>query len=121
MESRVMETQMLYIKDRLTGEFENIKEYMEHDISTERNQWSRTTKKYRKELDLTWEEIMDMDKKRLKSLIKEWYTNQWKKEIETKKSLNWYKEGKHHNKYEECYRNYKIRNTWHEPEATLCN
>ena len=72
MESRVMETQMLYIKDRLTGEFENIKEYMEqeHDISTERSEWSRTANKYRKELGLTWEEIKDMDRKRLKSLIK---------------------------------------------------
>ena len=48
-----------------------------------------------------------MDRKRLKSLIKAWDTSQWKEELETKKFLRRYKEGKPHIRYDECYRNDK--------------
>ena len=48
-----------------------------------------------------------MDRKKLKTLIKEQDTCQWKEELETKISLRWYKEGKPYIGYDECYRNYK--------------
>ena len=46
METRVMETQLLYAKDTMTGTFEKIKNYMEHDILTGRSEWSRTADTY---------------------------------------------------------------------------
>ena len=72
METRMMETLLLYVKDRLTGDFQEIKKYMEHDIHTERSEWSRTANKYRTKLGLTWDDIKDMDRKKLKSMIKDW-------------------------------------------------
>ena len=66
-----------------------------------------TANKYRTELGLTWYDVKDLDRKKLKSMIKEWNTCQWKEELDTKISLRWYKEGKPYIGYDGCYRNNK--------------
>ena len=74
METRVMETLLLYAKDTLTGTFKQARSYMEHDIQTTRSEWIRTADTYIMELGMLWEEIKSMERKKFKMLIKEWDT-----------------------------------------------
>ena len=47
MESRIMETMLIFVRDTLTNNFEKIKTYMNHDIRTGKGQWIRTINEYR--------------------------------------------------------------------------
>ena len=74
METRAMETVLMYIKDTLEGTFEKIKSYLEHDIITEGSEWMRTANEYRRELNISWEEFRDVDRKMLKKRIRDFNT-----------------------------------------------
>ena len=56
METRAMETVLMYMTDTLAGTFEQVNPYMEHDIETEGSKWVRTAN--------------DIDRKTLKKQIK---------------------------------------------------
>ena len=60
----------MYAKDTLTGSFEQIKAYMNHDIQTERSEWIRTANTYRDRLGISWEELKEIDRNKLKMQIK---------------------------------------------------
>ena len=53
MESRIMETMLIYTRDILIGDFENKKKYMNHDIQSERGKGYKTTNEYRMKLSIT--------------------------------------------------------------------
>ena len=55
MESRVMESMLMYVRETLIGEFEDVKKYMNHDIQTGRGEWARTANEYRMRLGVSWE------------------------------------------------------------------
>ena len=95
-------------KKTITGDFENVKKYMNHDIQTERGEWIRTANEYRMRLGISWEDLKGMEKKHLKALIIEWDTSQWLEDVLHKPSLQWYRLGKTSIGYENCYRNTKI-------------
>ena len=67
METRVVETVLMYAKDTLTGTFEKVKDYMNHGIETKRSEWIRTAKTYRIELGLSWEQLQSIEKKTTKN------------------------------------------------------
>ena len=56
----------MYVKDMLERSFEKIKMYLEHDIDTEGGEWMRTVNRYRQELNITWQEIREEDRKAFK-------------------------------------------------------
>ena len=105
VETRIIETILLFAKDSFTGPFEKIKDYMSHEKETEKGIWIRTANSYRQEIGVSWEEIMDMDRRKLKLKIRDWDTQQWLEEVVQRPTLQWYREAKLYIGYDDCYRN----------------
>lgn len=61
-----METMISYIIDVMKGSFINIKEMMIDTINKKRGKWYNTVNEYRNELGITWDDVLNMDKKNLK-------------------------------------------------------
>ena len=72
--TRIMETVLLFAKDTLEGDFQRIKNYMEHEIVTEKGEWIKTTNRYLKTLNMSWEKLRSMDRSEIKKNIREWDT-----------------------------------------------
>ena len=92
METRAMETTLMYIKDILESSFEKIKIYLEHDIDTEGGEWMRTANRYKQDLNIIWQEIREEDRKTLKKRLRGWDTQKWMEEVLHKPPLIWYRE-----------------------------
>ena len=89
VESRVMETMLTFARDTLQGKFENIKEYMEHDLETGKGRWAKTIQRYEQELEIEQEELKIISKKELKDKVKERDTRKWTENMEEKDTLKW--------------------------------
>ena len=63
VKSRIMETTLAYIIDVMASEFSKLKGMMNDAIKREKGKWFNNTNKYRLELGLTWEELINLDKK----------------------------------------------------------
>ena len=105
VETRVMETILMFALDTPKGNFEKVKDYMIHDKETGKGSWIRTANSYRIEIGVTWEEMLEMDRRNLKMKIREWDNQKWIEEVGSKPTLKWYKEGKHNIQYDMCYNN----------------
>ena len=66
VKSRIMETTISYIIDVMKGSFTNIKDMMIDTINKKRSKWYNAVNEYRNELGITWDDILNMDKKYLK-------------------------------------------------------
>ena len=66
VKSRIMESMLSFIINTNKSNFTNLKEMMKDSIARKKGKWFRTVNKYREELDLTWNEIEDMDRITLK-------------------------------------------------------
>ena len=77
MESRIVESMLNYVRETLTGTFENVKKYMNHDIQVGKGVWFKTADGYREKLNISWDDLKGMEKKDLKNLIKKWDSNKW--------------------------------------------
>merc|ERR1712030_59289 len=53
METKITETVWLYAKDTLGGTFEKIKDYMNHDVETDKGEWIRAANSYLITLNMT--------------------------------------------------------------------
>ena len=71
VETRVMEMILLVVKDTLTGSFKKVKDYMEHEKITEKGSWIKTANGYREEIGVSWEQVLEMDRRKLKLQIRE--------------------------------------------------
>ena len=105
VKSRIMETMISYIIDVMKGNFTKIKEMMIDTINKKRGKWYNTVNEYRNELGITWDEVMSMDKKNLKKLIRAYATDKWKESLEMKASMRIYNQEKGKIEYEQCYNN----------------
>ena len=47
METKAMETALMYVKDMMESSFEIIKTYLEYDIATEGSEWMKTINRYK--------------------------------------------------------------------------
>ena len=94
MESRIMETMLMFVSDTLASGFEKVKTYMNHNIETGKGQWIRAVNEYRSKLGVTWNEFRQLEKKELKKMIREYDTQNWIEEVLHKPSLQWYRIGK---------------------------
>ena len=79
-----METMISYIIDVMKGDFINIKEMMIDTINKKKGKWYKTVDEYRNDLGITWDDIMSMDKKNLKKVIRAFDTDKWKEDLEKK-------------------------------------
>merc|ERR1711874_959448 len=77
--SRIMETMLAYAMDTLTGRFQEVKKMMKHTIDKEKGRWFKTINEYRIELNISWEDLENMDRASLKMIVREYDTDKWKK------------------------------------------
>ena len=105
MTSRIMENMLSFVIDILLCDFENIKSYMLHEIETGKGQWIRVVNRYRNTLDISWEEMKNMEKKQLKIKIREYNTKMQKEGMLNKTPLKGYRLGKKGIGYDLCYSN----------------
>ena len=66
MISRIMETVLLYVIDTLSSSFENLKKYMNDGIEKGKRQWINAINDYRMKLDMSWDDLRNIDRKSLK-------------------------------------------------------
>merc|ERR1712179_249186 len=105
VKSRIMETILLYLIDTLASQFTNIKLMMEDTILKGVGRWYKAVEEYRLELGLTWNDLRNIDKPTLKTIVKEYDTIKWYEGMSKKPSLKFYIKEKGEIKYEQCYRN----------------
>merc|ERR1711874_765623 len=86
MQTRIMETMLLFFIDTLASSFEDIKRYMNDTIEKGKGQWINTVNDYRAKIGLSWED--------LKKRIKEYDTQLWLEGMNQKPVLRWYMLGK---------------------------
>ena len=78
---------------------------MEHDKLTGKGIWIKTANAYRIEIGMTWDQILEIDRRKLKVHIREWDTQKWLEDVLHKPTLQWYREGKMYIGYDYCYSN----------------
>ena len=105
MKTRIMDSNLQYVRDVMNGKFGNVKEMMEDTIKKKKGNWYVTVSSYLKELGITWEILYTLTKSEIKTLTRHYDTLLWEKDLKEKKILKYYKEGKGKMKYEFCYRN----------------
>ena len=94
MISRIMEIMLLYVIDILYSNFENLKMYMNDGIEKGKGQWIKTINNYRMKLEMSWDELRNIDRKALKDKIKEYDTQMLLQGMFQKPTLKWYMIGK---------------------------
>ena len=55
VETRAMETALMFTRDTLQGRFEKVKSYMSHETETIKGRWAKAVNKYRQKIGLTLE------------------------------------------------------------------
>ena len=105
VKSRIMETSLSYIIDVMTGNFTDIKEMMSDTIKMQRGKWYNSVNGYREELDIQWKDLLTMDKKCLKNIIRKYDTTKWKEGLGLKETMRIYDSEKGRIGYELCYNN----------------
>ena len=78
---------------------------MEHEKQTKKGVWIRTVNRYREEIGILWEELIEMDKRELKLKIREQDTQKWMEEMMNKFTMKYYREANPYIGYGDCYRN----------------
>ena len=87
MKSRVMETMLLFLVDTLACEFLNVKTMMTDTITKGKGKWFNTINEYRQELDMTWDQLKEIDRKSLKVMVRKYDTDKWREGLMMKTSL----------------------------------
>ena len=105
VKSRIMETSLAYIIDVMNSEFNELKSMMQDSIKREKGRWFNNINRYRQELKLTWEELLNQDRKSLKKLIKNYDNDCWEKGLLEKPAAKFYATEKKEIGYKHCYRN----------------
>ena len=71
METRAMETQLLYIKDTLEGPFTDLARMITHQRETNKGEWIAYANRHLRTLGISFEKMIDMNRIELKGKIKE--------------------------------------------------
>ena len=74
-------------------------------IEEKRGKWFFHVERYRMELDISWKDLLKLDKKSLKKLIRNYDNECWEKELGDKPEARFYRTEKKEIKYEGCYIN----------------
>ena len=82
-----------------------VKNMMLDTIEKGKGKWYRAINGYRNDLELSWDDLKNLDKPTLKNIIQLYDTKEWEKGMAGKISLRFYIQEKSKIKYEFCYRN----------------
>ena len=105
METRQMEASILFVKDELESGFEKIRIALENNIRNNKGDWIHRINNFIKTVNLTWTEIRNKNRQKIRDIIRKHDTVVWEEGMENKSSLYMYKEEKKKMGYEECYNN----------------
>ena len=105
VESRIMETVLLYALDTIQGKFENIKSMMNDTMEVGKGRWYSSVSKYLNELNLQWKSLESLPRKELKAMVREYDTVKWRQGLLGMKTQIYYCLGKKKMGYDYCYRN----------------
>ena len=105
METRFMQTKLLFVKSILEGENELLKEILNNTVGDNKNVWNRKLNDYLRNLDINFNNINRMSKQEIRVLARHFDTTKWEKEIEKKTSIPIYRRFKTQIKEEQIYRN----------------
>ena len=104
MKTRVIAGKLQYLKSIWKGEKDILKRVIE-DMQAKESKWWKVTNSYREECGITTREVKQNTKAELKEQTRKWDTENWKRELESKSSLNIYKQWKNAIKEETIYDN----------------
>ena len=105
VKSRIMETSLAYILDVMNGGFEELKSIMQDSINEGKGRWYNNVNKYRQELNISWDDFLNLDKKNLKKMIRNYDNDCWEVGLQEKSSIKFYAAEKKEIGYEFFYRN----------------
>merc|ERR1711874_134423 len=88
--SRIMETMMLYVIDTMKSGFENIKAMMEDIIKVKKGRWYTSIDKHRENLGITWDDLKEMSREKLKLRVKDYDTKKWKASLQDMSTQRYY-------------------------------
>ena len=78
---------------------------MMNTIKKQKGKWYNAVDEYREELGITWDDILAMDRKCLKDIIRTYDTDKWREGLDMKASMKIYSLEKEKIGYEFCYNN----------------
>ena len=93
MRTRVASGKLQYINSVYRGSKDILKEILE-DMQTKRTKWWKLSESYIEDCGLTIKKVKESTKEELKEQIRKWDTEKWKTEVESKSSLNIYRQWK---------------------------
>merc|ERR1711874_696750 len=105
VDSRIMETMLLYAIDTMQGGFQNIKNMGEDTMKVKKGRWYISIEKYMENLGISWEELKKMSREELKRRVREYDTKKWETSLQDLKTQKYYVQGKKKLGYDFCYRN----------------
>ena len=105
METRFIQTKLLFVNNILEGENELIKQILYNTIEDNKNTWKRKFKDYLRDLNISFNRLTRMSMQEIKDKARNVDTEKWNREIEKKTSIHIYKKFKTQIKEEQFYRN----------------
>merc|ERR1711913_270672 len=105
VDSRIMETMLLYARDTMQGGFQNIKDMMEDTMKVKKGKWYVSIEKHMENLGISWEVLKEMPRAELKRRVREYDTKKWETSLQDLKTQKYYVIGKKKFGYDFCYRN----------------
>ena len=105
VDSRIMETMLLYALDTMQGGFQNIKNMMEDTMKVKKGRWYVSIEKHMENLGISWEMLKKMPREELKRRVRKYDTKKWETSLQDLKTQKYYVIGKKKFGYDFCYRN----------------
>ena len=84
METRIMESKLLFTKHILEGSNNLTKQILKESRMKKNNIYNRTLSKYLKKLNIYYEQLTSLSKENIKNRAREWDTEKWKEDMESK-------------------------------------
>ena len=78
------------IIDVMKGNFTYVKDMMMDTIKKQKGKWYNAVDEYREELGITWDDILAIDRKCIKYIIRAYDTDKWREGLDMKVSMRIY-------------------------------
>merc|ERR1712121_421708 len=91
------------ILDVMSSEFTELKIMMQDSIKKGKGRWYNNINRYRQELKITWDDLLGLDRKALKKLIRNYDNDCWEDGLLEKPTTEFYAVEKREIGYEHCY------------------
>ena len=104
-DSRIMETMLLYARDTMKGDFQNLKNMMKDTMKVGKGKWYTSITQYLNKLNVTWDKLIEMPRAEIKLRVKDYDTTKWSNSLQDLSTQRYYVAGKINFGYDFCYKN----------------